>query len=72
MLEKWNVIIWDKLNTISFLNPSIMILQLVKFFISQFQEGVLGQIKYKLDYIVKFVESPPRNEDFSLALKTNI
>jgi len=49
-----------------------MILQSVKFFISQFQEGVLGQIKYKLDHLVKFVGKKTRNEDFSLTLKINI
>jgi len=44
MLEKGsNVIIWDELNAF-FFNPSIVILQLVKFYISQFQEGVIGQI----------------------------
>jgi len=53
-------------------NPNIMILQLVKFFISQFQEGVIDQIKYKPDHLVKFVGEKNRNEDFSLILKTNI
>jgi len=49
-----------------------MILQLVKFVISQFQEGVIGQIKYKQDHLVNFLEKINRNEDFNLALKTNI
>jgi len=49
-----------------------MILQLVKKIISQFQEGVLDQIKYKVDHLVKFVGKKTKNEDFSLALKTTI